>query len=447
MTGAQSRGGSDWTVCVDFGTANSKAAAAHRDERDPRAVRPLIISDAANPFLLPGLLIVDPDEKRVLLGAAAQRVAAGLPANRETLRSFKTLLGARDLPRSIRTLLPPGIDPTRQFRQRDLLVLFLAYLLRGVARAIDKDVTLRSARTSGFTLRYTRPDWNRAAAAGHNREMAAMFKDAAAIAEDLAPNLDAGVVSIDRALAALDAAGARGADIQVEGAVFEAAAAAVACLESTGPRSAGVLVLDVGAGTTDIGAIGFSGDDAWEIGEARRTVPQAGDAIDVALLNLVLERSRLRGVDARARAWRDLLVDVRTGKEHMLTSGKAAFRVGDRVVRVSAREAMADPDVAAAFDAIEDAFLDGLQAASQAVRDAGGATLTVVAVGGGAALPAIQSMARSGRPKGVRMRIERAASIPDWAQTTAFGGAFAPIFPMLAVAIGGASAPSSLVSG
>jgi len=385
MTGAQGRGGSDWTVCVDFGTANSKAAAAHRDERDPRAVRPLIISDTANPFLLPGLLVVDPDEKRVLLGVAAQRVAAGLPANRETLRSFKTLLGARDLSRSIRTLLPPGIDPTRQFRQRDLLVLFLAYLLRGVARAIDKDVTLGSARTGGFALRYTRPDWNRAAAAGHNREMAAMFRDAAAIAEDLAPNLDAGVVSIDRALAALDAAGARGGDIQVEGAVFEAAAAAVACLESTGPRSAGVLVLDVGAGTTDIGAIGFAGDDAWEIGEARRTVPQAGDAIDVALLNLVIERSRLRGVDARARAWRDLLVDVRTGKEHMLTSGKAAFRVGDRVVRVSAREAMGDPDVAAAFDAIEDAFLDGLQAASEAVRNAGGATLTVVAVGGGAA--------------------------------------------------------------
>ncbi|NDC59982.1 MAG: hypothetical protein EBZ50_14395, partial [Alphaproteobacteria bacterium] len=83
----------------------------------------------------------------------------------------------------------------------------MAYLLRGVARAIDKDVTLRAARTGGFALRYTRPDWNRAAAAGHNREMAAMFKDAAAIAEDLAPNLDAGVVSIDRALAALDAAG------------------------------------------------------------------------------------------------------------------------------------------------------------------------------------------------------------------------------------------------
>lgn len=446
MTVPQASSGSEWTVCVDFGTANSKAAAVRRDERDPRAVRPLIISDAANPFLLPGLLIVDPDEKRVLFGQTAQRVAGGLPANREALRSFKTLLGARDLSRSVRTLLPPGIDPTRQFRQRDLLVLFLAYLLRGVARAIERDVTVRAAGSRGFALRYTRPDWNRAAAAGHNREIAAMFKDAAGIAEELAPSLDAGIVSVDSALAALDAASGRRVDLEVEGAVFEAAAAAFACLESTGPRSAGVLVLDVGAGTTDIGAIGFGGDDAWEIGEARRTVSQAGDAIDVALLNLVIERSRLRGVDARARAWRDLLVDVRAGKEHMLTSGKAAFRVGDRVVRLSAREAMEAPDIAAAFDAIEDAFLDGLQAAAEAVRNAGGTTLTVVAVGGGAALPAVQAMARSGRPKGVRLRIERAPSVPDWAQKTAFGGAFAPIFPMMAVAIGGASAPTGLVT-
>ncbi|MBX7201301.1 MAG: hypothetical protein K1X51_18185, partial [Rhodospirillaceae bacterium] len=68
-----------WTLCIDFGTAYSKAAAAPVglwSGFEPGLVRPLKIADGAagnNPFLLESAVFVDTD--RILFGPAAVEAA------------------------------------------------------------------------------------------------------------------------------------------------------------------------------------------------------------------------------------------------------------------------------------------------------------------------------------------------------------------------------------
>lgn len=436
---------SGWTVCVDFGTAASKAAAAPRDPEGATQVRPLIVALGANPFLLPAVLHLD--RTHVRFGATALRHAADQRpgAAREAMQSFKTLLGARDLSRALRTLAGPHLDPSRQFRQRDLIVLFLAYLLHGVQRGLAVDLDLKRVRLNDAVLRYTRPDWTRRTPA-HDAEMAALFEDAAHVAGMLAADLDADETTIDRALDALERAGGRAPLVQIEGAVFEAAAAAACHLDSASRRSAAMIVLDVGAGTTDVGALAFTATQAWEIADARRTLDLAGDAVDRALMNLLIAKSGLKRTEQQAQVWRDLLLDVRAAKEILFLEGRATTPVGARLVKLTARDLVNDPDASQVFAAIGDVYAEALEAAAGAVSAEGGKAITAVAAGGGARLPPVQDLLRRIKPRTAKVRVDLAPLTPTWAEAPAYGGALEPIFPMLAIAMGGAAAPIDLVA-
>lgn len=442
----------DWTICIDFGTANSKAAAAPRGGAAPTQVRPLPIArDAANPFLMPGAVFIE--SGRVLLGARALARASEVgPANREPLQSFKTLLGAPDLQRSIAALAPKRVDPARLFRQRDLIVMFLAYLMRGVDRAVAADPVLRRAAPDGFAFRYARPNWRSDDAASAHRTITRLFDEARVVARELAEDLDAHEAPIDVAMKALEKAAAESMHSSwIEGAIFEAAAAATCHLSGVKANSHAMIVLDVGAGTTDIGAMAFDGPSAWEIKEARRTIDLAGDAIDRVLMNLLIEKARhLKRETARASVWRELMLEIRDGKETLFSAGRAAFRCGGKVVSLAARDVLKDPDAAEIVETIRAAYEEGLLAAVQNVEASGGDALLAVAAGGGARLGLVQSILRNakapkraGRP---RLRLERAPVTPAWAEQDAYGGALASAFPMLAIAIGGALAPPDLLT-
>jgi hypothetical protein len=157
-----------WTLCIDFGTAFSKAAAAPADawaDFDPGAVRPLALAGheaGGNPFLLDSAVFIG--EHSVLFGRAAIAEAAGAGRKRMALRSFKTLLSVSDLDRALNTNAPASIDPHRVFQMRDLVVLYLAYLLAAIDRAIAGDATLSCAPE--ILYRYAAPAWRRGDSAG-----------------------------------------------------------------------------------------------------------------------------------------------------------------------------------------------------------------------------------------------------------------------------------------
>ena len=174
-----------WIVCIDFGTAFSKAAAVRADAWDafdPSKIRPLTIgavSQYSHPFLLESAVFVG--DTHVKFGVEAVLHAGDLAASkRQALRSFKTLLSAADLDRALETFAPLSIDPHRIFTQRDLIVLFLAYLIRAIGRAQAADPELAGALVR---RRYALPAW-RGGVSMHGR-ITALFSAAEAVAARL----------------------------------------------------------------------------------------------------------------------------------------------------------------------------------------------------------------------------------------------------------------------
>lgn len=438
----------NWTLCIDFGTAFSKAAAAPSDawsRFDAANVRPLMLNAggvSGNAFLLDSAVFVD--DARILLGAAAvERAAAMVDTKRTALRSFKTLLSVSDLERALAAGAPGSIDPHRAFTMRDLIVLYLGYLKAAIARAVTADPALAGARIS---YRYAAPAWRSGDGAGLHDNIVALFGEADALRRELGDALmrPEGVPLAEAQRAMEAARGATGEDM---GLIFEATAAAAYSSIGLAQSAPHLIVVDMGAGTTDIAALAASGGAVAELAEARVTLRQAGDFIDGVIANIALDAHKgLKTPAARAAFWRVMMRDMRGFKETLFAEGRAAVRYENKAISVTLRDLERDKDFRLFNDTLNDAYERGFNALRDRVladrcRDA-----HAIAVGGGAAAPFIQAMLRRkpSRAKGVNV-IARPAT-PDWAHAPAFRGNLAPVFPQLAISIGGALAPQNMIA-
>lgn len=432
----------EWTLCIDFGTAYSKAAAAPRDawaRGAPAEVRPLRIGASekgGNPFLLDSALLIDDDA--ILFGAAAIGRANSLPhGKRMALRSFKTLLSAEDLERALNTAAPASIDPHRVFSMRDLMVLYLAYLSAAVDRALAADTKIAGA---GLRRRYAAPAWRDGDVEVMHRVVIDLFAEADALRADLRDKAFIGAgVEIAAAQKAI-ASARKGAQRRPMGLVFEATAAAAYTSIASAPASH-IIVLDIGAGTTDVAATARSGGRILELPEARVTLKQAGDDLDRIIANIAIDSRRLAKTQRdEAALWTYLMRSMRDIKESLFLDGRAILSFGGRTLQLNLRDFEKNADFREFKDALREAYQIGLEAVRDAALEDGQREVQAVAVGGGAMAPFVQALIRQKPKKPGKISYVARPSTPDWAHAEAFRGNLAPVFPQLAVAIGGALA-------
>lgn len=439
-----------WTLCVDFGTAYSKAAAAPRDAWTrflPGEVRPLTLAsfaDAHNPFLLDSAVFVDDDA--ILFGAAALSRAGKSPAGkRAALRSFKTLLSVSDLERALNTAAPAMIDPHRMFPMRDLIVLYLAYLSAAIERAVRADDLLAGART--IERRYAAPAWRGGDSAGLHGTVLRLFAEAEALRMALGEELlEDGGIPLNSAPALLAAARARPV-MREMGLVYEATAAAAYTCVGLEDSASHLIVVDIGAGTTDIAAMSRTRSRVEELPDARVTLKQAGDLIDRVIANIVLEANQwARSPAHQAALWAALMNNMRDIKESVFHDGRALLRFEGRTLTVTLRELQRNADFRQFVRTLSDAYRHGLEVLRDAAKAVGGTEIQAVAVGGGASAPFIQELIRT-KPSGAgRINLVARPATPDWAHAREFRGNLAPVFPQLAIAIGGALSPDSMLA-
>lgn len=444
MTGA-------WTVCVDFGTAASKAAAAWRapgQAFDPSHVRPLRLGegDGDNPLVLKSVLYLD--HGRIFFGETAWRrsQAADPRANRQALSSFKTLLSSRDLEHSIGQLVSPRVDPVGVFRQRDLIVLFLAFLIRRIDRAQLLDPAL--ANDPRPNLRYSYPGWTTSDDAARHRLIARLFDEGGIVADLIREDFGANEgLSYDVARAALAEAARTRVASRIEGVVFEATAAAACRLVGHDGGAAHAAVIDMGAGTTDIG--GYCVSEAGgveEIAGVQRTLDIAGDTFDRVLMNVIVKKARhVRNAHARGLLWRAMLPQIRALKETLVRAGACELQHENKTIRVKLKEVQRRGDFKRAVKGVYDAYAKSLDGISAAALDAGAHEIAVVLAGGGANLPFLQQLAERPRPAKGKVRLKLQPLVPDWAHAQGFDERFAVVFPQLSIAIGGAMAPATFI--
>lgn len=437
---------SDWTLCVDFGTAFSKAAAAPVGawaRFRPSDVRPLQLNahdGAGNAFLLDSAVFVDQD--RVLFGRSAVARADALQGGKRTaLKSFKTLLSAPDLERALNTKAPLSIDPHRSFRMRDLIVLYLAYLLAAIerARALDGVIHGKIAR------RYAAPAWQDGDPTARHAVVMQLFGEAEVLRAALGEGLlsDAGV-PLAQIANTLPAAMQRAQPLEMS-LVHEATAAVAYTSIGLAKSASHLIVVDMGAGTTDFAALARVGEGIVELPEARATLNQAGDFLDRIIANRVLDAaSWLKTTEQKAALWAELLRGMREMKATLFEAGRVSMRQGSRVVTVHMRDIERDKDFVAFEKDLRAAFEQCVAVArGDAIRYAQ-SSIEAVAVGGGAAAPFIQSLIAASKKRGPPIAPRPAT--PDWAHAEEFRGNLAPVFPQLAIAIGGALAPDSMLA-
>lgn len=438
-----------WTLCIDFGTAYSKAAIAPSDawiRGAPAEVRPLMVGEGTggNPFLLDSALLVDDD--RILFGADALAHVNALPHGKRTaLRSFKTMLSAKDLERALKTLAPSSIDPHRSFTMRDLLVLYLAYLSEAVEHAIEIDGAVGG---SALRRRYAAPAWREGDTDLMHRVIVDLFAEAEGLRSQLRGSdwWDEGELDIDAARKGLEAA-RRAPQPAPMGLVYEATAAAAYTSIASEYGASHVIVLDVGAGTTDVAATRRSGDRIEELREARFTLQKAGDQLDRIIANVAIDSRRLaRDQRDQAALWTYLMRNMRDIKESIFLDGRAILSFGGRTHQVALRDVERTPDFKEFKQAMTEAYLIGLEAVRDAAVADGRREIQSVAVGGGAAAPFVQALIRQKPSKAGKLAYVARPSTPGWAHADAFQGNLAPVFPQLAVSIGGALAGEHMLA-
>ncbi len=438
---------SEWTLCIDFGTAYSKAAVAPTgawSRFDPATVRPLMLSaEGQNAFLLDSAVFVDED--RVLFGRAALNEADEQADNkRAALRSFKTLLSVSDLDRALNTNAPATIDPHRIFQMRDLIVLYLAYLLASIERAIQADPTLAQGGT--FTRRYAAPAWRGGDSAGMHDIIVRLFGEAEAFRAVVGKRILApDGLSLRAVSEALPKAMERAEALEM-GLIFEATAAAA--YTSVGLEGSGshMIVVDMGAGTTDIAALARLGPRTIELPEARVTLKQAGDFIDRVIANRVLDSAKwAKRPDARTELWSTLMRQMGDIKEAVMADGRATLRNQGRSVSLALRDVEKDEDFREFLKSLRQAYDHALAIVRDDARARGRSEVQAIAVGGGASSPFIQDLIRR-KMESSRPRVIPRPATPDWAHAREFRGNLAPVFPQLAIAIGGALAPDSMLA-
>jgi molecular chaperone HscA len=431
-------------ICIDFGTALSKACIC-LDATAPLdvAVRPIplgLVSESDHPLLTPSVLFVE--NGRLYFGPTAFGYAhRGVGMNRDPLLSFKSVLGAIDLDGAVSAKLPPSIDPTGTFRQRDALVLYLAYLDQLILEALKRMPNM-PPEAARVRRRYTSPAWKRGGEV--DRMFAAIFNEGAAVSQKLGRLLlSPDGISIAQCRDALEKAAAAPADGNLDTGVFEPHAAAAAALAYTNSPARFVFVFDMGAGTTDIAAFDFNETveppTLNEIQEARQSIPLAGDEIDRILVDLMMQKRGATNRDDDIRLKRMLRLHARGLKKALFVEGKCVVKDPRKTTALRLQDLAEEPQFRDFVTKMGHSVARSLAVVAQHARAANTPMIDVVLAGGGSHLPFIPEMVRSVGAQaapGIELRVG-----PLSPANVLYSGVdeyFVAVFPQIAMSVGGA---------
>lgn len=450
----------NWVLCLDFGTAKSKAFAATDDEEEPE-LRPLRIGaedgDLDDSVYEVSSCVWIDDEGLLFVGSEAVRRGrnyGGEPAARRPLDSLKQEIsqvnpegGATPLARR----LPRDVDPTSTLTYTDAVTIYLAYLTDLAAAAVA-----RRAGTRYVRRRFTVPCWPAMQRPWAAELLGRSLLRAQVLADTFRNRWRQGI-PVEQIVSAVLAVSGHDGDLTRLAATesddltewnrgtLEALAAASARVWRGRFGRDLMLVVDVGAGTTDLSLFWVVQDGrshrAFPIVSGNSGIRQAGDTLDQLLVEALMRKAGL-GVGETGRRARAGLRDkgVRQMKERLFQVGNLTETlVNDEEVTVSLEEFIESEGVrsfAARIAGTIQELLDGVHPSwGKAAGDKG---ITLVLTGGGCDLPMITALKdRQWQLHGQAVAFRVAPRVPR-SVGDRFDAAFIQAYPRLAVAMGGA---------
>lgn len=452
---------SEQVVCLDFGTAKSKAFASLSREPDP---------DPSDLVEL-GLGLRDLDEDRTVYcinssiwisddglmfaGAEAlrQSTAPGTAGRqRKRLDSIKQELNLSNAEKNLaQRLLEPEINPTRtQLSYQDAICFFLAYLTDLTGQEL-----VAQEHQPRFKRRFTLPCWRDAQRKWASAEIHKCLRRAQLLADTFHGRWKDGVSVDDFKAAAIQAATYDPKLMHIfdhnyqtasDSGILEPIASGSSRIWADRSARNLVLVVDVGAGTTDfslfwvVQGTALEHRRAFPIQPCADAIRMAGDTIDDILLKKIIGAAHGDLNDAnRNRIATDLrLRGLRRIKEQLFDRGTAEVSlVTDQLVRLDRQEFENCAEVKAFTRELEQRISGFLGKVHSSWNKTPGDALLVL-TGGCARLPFIQALSeRIWSIAGQSVRFSPTKLLPDVVASN-FDSDFQREYPQLAVAMGGA---------
>lgn len=453
----------DWTLCLDFGTAKSKAYAATGEEPPKHAPLPLGKADDddidGSVHEVSSSIWID-DDGLLFVGSEAVKRSSGYrrSMNRRRLDSLKQELSQvhrDDGPEQLEQPLSREVDPTLTLTHMDAVTVYLAYLTDLATTELESQIGSRYARR-----RFTLPWWEK----GHRQWVGELVTRILGRAQVLADTFHGDwrdgihVSRLKRCIrdVAVHDDGRLDwmLDTESSGGVLEALAAGSARLWiDHSARRELMLVVDVGAGTTDLSIFwvvqgvvqGENIRRAFPVLPCGGAIRQAGNNLDSLLVDALIRKANLgedRDMKKRVSAglWRG---SVRRMKETLFKEGKIQETlVSDHQVTLSRGEfldlkgikdfeSLISSEIQKLFDRVDKTWNNAIVAA----RHRG---ITLVLTGGGCGLPMIRNLAdKSWTLGGREFKFHTAPDVPDGVADQ-FSAEVIKEYPKLAVAMGGA---------
>ena len=318
-------------LCLDFGTAMSKAFAWDKDEDTPI---PLKIGAAAgepsSPYALNSAIFVTRDGL-VLFGQSALQRASDVsdPENHQAMQSIKDFLTVgsvtSDLQDPVPTVCNPGAHP---ITRKMVIALYLAYLTDSALLALRDDL---GEEHRDVPRSYTKPVFE----PEFDEWATGILTECATVGQGLADRFSGrwaqGIPITEVVEAMPQAPGADNSLVIEHGVLPEPVACFAGRIRNFVPDHAQrslMMVVDVGAGTTDFAMfarVQAEGETGLRpIPKSVGTIRVAGDAVDNALMDYLLDQAGVASHHTRYGA-----ITGRTEARDSLDKGRIVYpRVG-----------------------------------------------------------------------------------------------------------------------
>ena len=441
----------DTRMCLDFGTAMSKAFATIVEEDEIVDYLMLKLGHRASNgksktiYPVPSSLWIDNDGK-IHLGelAIALSLQADPSDNRQRFDSIKKalIMGMKEST-PFQQPINRSINPTDvPFSVGDAIILYLGYLTDLACTELQEEHNCPRYVQRNFAL----PSWTSERRAWGEEMLREMLIKAQIVADTFHDRWEEGISvnEVKSALGQIDKLDNLPEYLLDKG-ITEPLAVGSSRLRQEEPSRGLAIVLDVGAGTSDLAMFlvveNPEGNlfNAFPIVGTNQSLHMAGDTLDTAMQQTILEKATIKPHDPDYHyVIQDLRMRVRSLKEDLFRDGYCImnFVNGDRV-RVEKDEFLSQDSVKRFGSSLAEKFTEVIRTMNRGLaQHFGSGGLSVVLTGGGATLPMVKELAKGVVSiHGITFPKDEVPLVPEEFKGEA---EFETVYPQLAVAVGGA---------
>lgn len=432
-------------LCLDFGTAMSKAFAIDGDTED---LIDLAVGQQSgyteSIYALPSSVFIS-GTGLIYLGheAIAQSLLDQTPG-RQRFDSPKQELSQGTTADLSSVRVSQAINPTDiPFTKEELITLYLGFLTDMACTELNEG----HERSRYVQRRFARPCWDAQRTAWAEKLLIGMLSRAQILADTFSGHWQGGL-DVRAVRAVFDKLSAvTSPTFLVTGSVEEPVAAASSIVLRGERQYPGFLIIDVGAGTTDFGLFVVIQPKStgqlkiFKLPGSIHGIRQAGDTIDNFLRAIILKK---HNVDVQSpygmRIGAELSMRLRSYKETLFRVGQLNYTLADDTPGTVYLPEFLESTEVARFtkglrEAVQRTFDDVHESWIRRMFEKQG--VLVVLTGGGARLPMVQELTKGWiETRGIKVLCHAAPIVPSW--ITEGHVEFTDEFPQLAVAMGGA---------